>query len=75
MVQHMKAARAKVVKGKIVTRAKFPEGADLTIVMREKRPPIDLAPDEEEAMLRGIESIKAGKGIPLDQFRAVLRRL
>jgi hypothetical protein len=27
----MKAARAKVVKGKIVTRAKFPEGAELTI--------------------------------------------
>ena len=71
----MKAARAKVVKGKIVTRARFPEGAELTIVMRDKQPPIDLAPEEEAAMLRGIESIKAGKGIPLDRFRTILHRL
>jgi hypothetical protein len=71
----MKAARAKVVKGKIVTRAKFPEGAELTVVMREKQPPIDLTKDEEDAMLKGIASIKAGKGIPLDEFRAILRRL
>ena len=71
----MKAARAKVVKGKIVTRARFPEGAELTIVLREPQPPIDLTPEEEEAMLRGIASIRAGKGIPLDEFRAILRRL
>ena len=70
----MKAARARVVKGRIVTRAKFPEGARLTVVMRED-PPIDLTSDEEEAMLRGIASIEAGKGIPLDEFRAILRRL
>jgi len=71
----MKAARAKVVKGKIVTRAKFPEGAELTVVMRDNSPPIDLTADEEEAMLRGIASIKAGRGIPLDELRAILRRL
>ena len=64
-----------VVRGKIVTRARFPEGAELTVVMREKAPPVDLTPDEEEAMLRGIASIKAGRGIPLDEFRAILRRL
>jgi len=63
------------VKGRIVTRAKFPEGARLTVVMHEKQPPIELAPDEEEAMLRGIASIKAGKGVPLAEFRAILRRL
>ena len=71
----MKAARARVVKGKIVTRAKFPEGAQLTVVMREKEPPVDLTPDEEDAMLRGIASIRAGKGIPLDRVRSILRRL
>ena len=43
--------------------------------MREDEPTIDLTLDEEEAMLRGIASIEAGKGIPLDQFRAILRRL
>lgn len=71
----MKAARAKVVKGKIVTRAKFPEGAELTVVLRERLPPVDLSPEEEEAMLRGIASIEAGRGIPLQEFRAILRRL
>ncbi len=71
----MKAARGKVVKGRIVTRAKFPEGAELTIVLRQKGRSIDLSPDEEDAMLRGIASIKAGKGLPLDNFRAILRRL
>ena len=71
----MKAARAKVVKGKIVTRAKFPEGAELTVVMRDRTEPVELTPDEEAAMLRGIASIKAGKGIPLAEVRAILRRL
>ena len=63
------------MKGKIVTRAKFPEGAELTVVLREKQPAIDLTADEEEAMLRGIASIKAGKGVPLAELRAILRRL
>jgi hypothetical protein len=71
----MKAARAKVVKGKIVTRARFPEGAELTVVLREKQPPVELAAEDEEAMLRGLESVKAGKGTPLHQLRAILRRL
>jgi hypothetical protein len=71
----MKAARAKVVHGKIVTRARFPEGAELTVVMREKHPPIELSPEDEEAMLRSLESIKAGKGTPLAQVCAILRKL
>jgi len=44
-------------------------------VLRQKGRSIDLSPDEEDAMLRGIASIKAGKGLPLDNFRAILRRL
>jgi hypothetical protein len=75
MLPTVKAARAKVVRGRIVTRAKFPEGAELTVVMREKAPPIDLTPDEEDAMLRGLASIKSGRGIPLGEIRAILRRL
>jgi hypothetical protein len=71
----MKAARARVVKGKIVTRAKFPEGAQLTVVMRDEAPPVEFTTDEEEAMLKGIASIKAGKGVPLAEVRALLRRL
>jgi hypothetical protein len=75
MLVFMKAARAKVVKGKIVTRATFPEGAELTVVLREKHPPIELSAEEEEAMLRGVASIKVGTGIPLEELRAILRRL
>jgi hypothetical protein len=71
----MKAARARVVRGKIVTRAKFPEGAELTVVLREKAPAVVLTKEEEDAMLRGIASIEQGKGIRLDELRAILRRL
>ena len=71
----MKAARAKVVNGRIVTRARFPEGAELTVVMRDERPPVELTAHEEDAMLRGIASIRQGRGIPIDEFRAILRRL
>jgi len=74
MLTSVKTARARIVKGKIVTGAKFPEGARLTILMDDDRPPVELAPDDEEAMLRGLESIKAGKGVPLEAFRAMLRR-
>lgn len=71
----MRTARARVSKGKIVTRARFPEGAELTVVMRDEEPSIDLTAEQEEAMLSGIASIRAGKGIALDEFRAILRRL
>ena len=75
MLTPVKAARARIVKGKIVTRAKFPEGARLTILVDDDRPPIELEPEDEEAMLRGVESIKAGNGVRLDAFRAMHDRL
>src|SRR5262249_27649278 len=74
MLRLVKAARARIVKGKIVTRAKFPEGARLTILMDDDRPPIELEPEDEEARLRGFESIPAGKGAPPAAFRAPPRR-
>ena len=74
MLKLVKAARARIVKGKIVMRAKFPEGARLTILMDDDRPPLVLAPEDEVAMLRGLESIQAGMGVPLEAFRAMLRR-
>jgi hypothetical protein len=70
----MKAARAKVVKGKIVTRAKFPEGARLTILMDDDRPPLPISAEDEAAVAKGIAEIEAGKGIPLDKFLDKLRR-
>jgi hypothetical protein len=70
----VKTASARVVKGKIVTRAKFPEGARLTIVMDDRRPAIAARADDEEAIGRGLAEIRAGKGIPLDDFLTRLRR-
>ena len=70
----MKSARAKVVRGKIVTRAKFPEGAKLTILMDDDRPPIAVDAEDEAAIRRGVAEIEAGKGIRLQKFLAKLRR-
>jgi len=70
----MKAARARIVRGKIVTRARFPEGAKLTILMDDERPPIPVSAADEAAIAKGGAEIEAGKGLPLDEFLARLRR-
>jgi len=75
MLKSVKAGRAWIVKGKIVTRAKFPGDARLTILMDDERPSIEIEPKDEEAMHRGLESIKDGKGVPLKALRAMLRRM
>lgn len=69
----MKTAQAKIVGGAIVTRAKFREGARLTLVVHDEREPITLNPDDEAAILAGISEIKAGRGIPVARVRAKLR--
>ncbi|MGE0867535.1 MAG: hypothetical protein AB7P03_03165 [Kofleriaceae bacterium] len=71
----MRSARAKVVNGKVVTRAKFPEGTKLLLVVDEPSPEIELDKEDERAIARARASIRAGKGIPLGKFLAVLRRL
>lgn len=70
----MKTAQAKVVRGAIVTRAKFPEGARLTLVAHDERTPITLSLDDQTAVIAGIAEIKAGRGIPVARVRARLRR-
>ena len=70
----MKVAQGRVVRGEITTRARFPEGARLTLVQHDDRPPIDLDPDEEAEVLAGIGEIEAGKGIPASRVRQKLRR-
>jgi len=70
----MKVAEGRVVRGAIRTRARFPEGARLTLIQHDDRPPIQLDPDEEAGVLKGIREIEAGKGIPVAKVRAKLRR-
>ena len=70
----MKVAHGRVVRGTIVTRARFPEGARITLVQHDERPAIDLDPDEEAGVLAGIAEIEAGKGIDASRLRRKLRR-
>lgn len=70
----MRLASARVIKGSIVTRARFPEGTRLTLVPHDDRPPVALDPDEEAGVLKGIAEIAAGRGIPVRTARRKLRR-
>ena len=69
----MRLASARVVKGSIVTRARFPEGTRLTLVPHDDGPPVSLDPDEEAGVLKGIAEIAAGRGIPVRTVRRKLR--
>jgi hypothetical protein len=71
----MRSARAKVVKGKIVTRTKFPEGTKLFLLVDEPQPVIELDEEDELAIRRARASIRVGKGVPMDKLFAILDRL
>lgn len=70
----MRLASARVIKGSIVTRARFPEGTRLTLVPHDDRAPVALDRDEEAGVLKGIAEIAAGRGIPVRTVRRKLRR-
>jgi hypothetical protein len=72
---NMRTARAKVVKGKIVTRAKFPDGTKLFLVVDKAQPEIELEDDDEKAFDDAMVAVRGGKTIPLETFRAILQRL
>jgi hypothetical protein len=75
IVREMRTARAKVVKGKIVTRAQFPEGTKLFLVVDKPQPEIELDEDDEKAFDEAMVAVRRGKTIPLETFRAILQRL
>ena len=70
----MKVAQGRVVRGAIKTRARFPEGARLTVIQHDERTPLELEPNEEAGVLAGIKEIEVGKGIPASRLRQKLRR-
>jgi hypothetical protein len=55
----MRTARAKVIKGKLVTRAKFPEGTRLLLVADEPQPEVELDDEDVAAIRRARASIRA----------------
>jgi len=70
----MKIARGRVVKGAIVSRARFPDGSKLTLICHDDRSPLKLDPDDEAGILEGIREFASGKGMPISRLRAKLRR-
>jgi hypothetical protein len=68
----MRTARAKVVKGRVVTRAKFPEGTKLLLVVDEPQPEVELDSDDVAAIRRARESIRAGRKISMDRLMMLL---
>ena len=69
----MRTVSAKVLKGKVVTRAKLPEGARLTVFVHE---PVDVELDAEDeaAIASGAEDIRAGRYTSANDLRTFLRR-
>ena len=68
-------ATGKVVDGTIVTRTKFPEGTKLVLQVEEPVSVVELDAEDERAIDRALASVREGKGISLDKFRAILQRL
>ncbi len=69
----MRTVGAKVLKGKVVTRAKLPEGAKVTIFVHE---PLDVELDDEDgaAIASGVAEIRAGRYSSASDVRTFLRR-
>ena len=47
---------------------------NVVVLVEDKSPPVDLDPDEEAGVLKGIQEFKEGKGLPISRLRAKLRR-
>ncbi len=71
----MRTDRAKVVNGKIVTKAKYPDGTKLLLVPDEPQTEIELDEEDRKALDEAIEASRRGKLIPLETVRALLRTL
>ncbi len=70
----MPNARAKVVNGKIVPRAKFPEATKLVPVVDEPQPEIELNDEDVLTIARARVSIRAGRGLSMNRLRKLLEK-
>lgn len=63
----------KVVNGKVeVEDFELPEGADVTVLLREEDDEFELTPEQEAEMEESIAELDRGEGIPAEE---VLRQL
>jgi hypothetical protein len=70
----MRTVSAKVIKGRVVTRARLPEGAKLTVFVHDSNPDVELDAADEAAIERGTEEIRSGKYVTAAKLRKFLRR-
>jgi uncharacterized 2Fe-2S/4Fe-4S cluster protein (DUF4445 family) len=68
----MRTACAKVVNGKVMTKAKLPEGTKLLLVVDEPQPEIELDDEDVAAIRRARASIRAGRRISMDRLMKLL---
>lgn len=69
----MRTASARVHRGKVVTRARLPEGARLTLFVHE---PVEVELDDEDrqAIIDGAAEVRAGRYASVGELRRLLRR-
>jgi hypothetical protein len=65
---------AKVLKGKVVTKARLPEGARLTLFVHEPDAAIELDHEDVSAITTAIMDIRAGRSASASDLRKFLRR-
>lgn len=70
----MRTISAKVLKGRVVTRAKLPEGAKLTVFVHEPEARTELDAEDEAAIADGVAEVRAGSYASVTELRAFLRR-
>ena len=72
----MRTVDAKVLKGRVVTRAKLPEGARLTVFVHEPGVDVELKLDSEDEaeIAAGAAEIRAGRYVSANELRSFLRR-
>jgi predicted transcriptional regulator len=70
----VRAVSAKVLKGKVITRAALPEGAKLTVFVHEPDTGVKLDGEDEAAIAAGAAEIRAGRYVSATELRSFLRR-
>ena len=71
----MKVATGKVIGGKVVLEGEpLAEGSVVTVVAREDDETFEVSPEEEKALLAGIDQAERGEVISWEELRERLHR-
>ena len=70
----MQVASGKVINGRIVVDAEFPEGADVTLFVNDDEETFDVTPELEAVLLASMAAGARGETIPAEQLLRELDR-